>query len=875
MKRLFFALSAVVLYNAVSFAQTSLQFLGQKTYSESLSDIWGYADGTKEYALVGVYDGFSIVDVTNPAQPVELHFITGPGTIWRDIKVWGQYAYVVNEESDGLLIVDLSGLPTTETHTWWTGGSLNFTTAHNIYIDENGYAYLMGVPQDNGYYVLDLNTNPTNPTHLGTFDQAYVHDGFVRGDTMWAALISNGTFAVIDVSDKSNPDNILATNASPTNFCHNTWMSDDNNYLFTTDELSGAWIGAFDVSDLTNIQQVDVYRSNPGSGVIPHNAFVLGDFVLISYYTDGVVVLDVTNPGNIVEVANYDTSPFSGDGFDGCWGIYPYLPSGNILATDISEGLFVLGNNYSQACYIEGTVTDSSTNFPLNAADIEILLTPAQTITAITGFYATGVASSGIYTVEVRKPGYQTKTITGLSLSNGVTTTLNVQLVPSIPFQLTGKVLAAQTNQGVPFAHVKIENQDFDFNLLCDGQGNFSIPTFYQGSYDMYGGKWGYVTQKVSTGIDSSSGTVTITVAQGYYDDYIMDFGWVVSGDAPRGIWQRGEPEGTSFQGMNANPDFDLPGDYGDQCFVTGNGGGSAGTDDVDDGVTVLGSPMMDLTTYNDPYINYSRWFANGGGVFGGVPPNDSLLIQIYNGSTYEVLEVVTANSPNMSQWNQRSIRVSDYITPSNQVNILLTASDRDNSGHIVEAGIDLFYVTDNNPNITVNITGNPICAGSSGQIIGSATGGSPPFNFQWTPVFGLSDPNIPNPTVTIDSPILYTLTVTDLFGFTGDSSYLQQVINPNITVSGGTQCANTIILQASSGFIAYQWNTGETTQQITVNQSGNYSVSGLTNDGCITVSNPFVVTIIPPAVATIAVNGNSLTSSPAVIYQWNLDNTA
>ena len=698
MKRNVTLLAAIIFCSVNAFSQTNLQFLGQKTYTESLSDIWGYAAGGKEYALVGVYDGFSIVDVTNPALPVELHFIAGPGTIWRDIKVWGQYAYVVNEASDGLLIVDLSGLPATETHTWWTGGALNFTTAHNIYIDENGFGYLMGIPDDDGYYVIDLNTNPTNPVHTGTFDQAYVHDGFVRGDTMWAGLIYNGLFAVIDVSDKANPDNVLATNATPTNFCHNTWMTDDNNYLFTTDELSDAWIGSFDVSDLTNIQQLDVYRSNPGSGVIPHNAFVLGDFVLISYYNDGVVVLDVTNPANMVEVANYDTSPVSGDGYDGCWGVYPYLPSGNILATDVLEGLYVLGNNYTQGCYLEGSVTDSSTGFPLNAADIEILLTPAQTTTAITGFYSTGVASAGTYAVEVGKAGYLAKTVSGVSLSNGVTVTLDVELVPLIPFQLNGKVVNAQTGQGIPLANVKIENQDFTFDLLCDGQGNFTIPTFYQGSYDLYGGKWGYVTQKITSGVNNSSGTFIISINQGYYDDYIMDFGWVVSGDAPQGIWERGEPDGTSFQGMDANPDLDHPTDFGEQCFVTGNAGGSAGTDDVDDGQTVLGSPMMDLSGYTDPYIHYSRWFANGGG-FGG-PPNDSLVIQIHNGSVYEVLEVITAITPGMSQWNQVNHRVVDFLSPTNQVNILLTASDRDNSGHIVEAAIDLFYVTEGPPGV-------------------------------------------------------------------------------------------------------------------------------------------------------------------------------
>jgi len=42
------------------------------------SDIWGYAAGGREYALMGVAGGTSIIDVTNPAAPVEVDFVPGP-----------------------------------------------------------------------------------------------------------------------------------------------------------------------------------------------------------------------------------------------------------------------------------------------------------------------------------------------------------------------------------------------------------------------------------------------------------------------------------------------------------------------------------------------------------------------------------------------------------------------------------------------------------------------------------------------------------------------------------------------------------------------------------------------------------------------------
>ena len=81
---------------------------------------------------------------------------------------------------------------------------------------------------------------------------------------------------------------------------------------------------------------------------------MIGDYLVISYYRDGVIIVDVSDPANMVEVGQFDTSPFSSaPGFQGCWGAYPYLSSGNILATDRQEGLFVLSPNYVEACRVK------------------------------------------------------------------------------------------------------------------------------------------------------------------------------------------------------------------------------------------------------------------------------------------------------------------------------------------------------------------------------------------------------------------------------------------------------------------------------------------------------------------------------------------
>ena len=336
----------ILLFPFFLLSQSSLNMvqIGNLSYNQDLNDVWGYVDlNGNEHALVGCANGFSYVDVSNPSNPQEVFFISGSNSVWRDLKTWGKYAYVTTEAEDGLLIVDLTDL-SGQTYTYWTD---QFMRAHNIYIDENGFAYIFGSqdgPTD-GAIILDLNDDPMNPSVAGLFDAYYLHDGMVRGDTLWGAAVYEGVLTAVDVSDKANPV-ILGSSPTSCNFTHNAWVSDDGNYVFTTDEQSDCNVGAYDVSNISDIQEIDLIQSwnnENGFPVIPHNTHVLGDYLVTSYYTSGVTVIDASDPFNMNEIAYYDTSPdYEGGEFEGCWGAYPFLPSGLILATDQQTGLHIL-----------------------------------------------------------------------------------------------------------------------------------------------------------------------------------------------------------------------------------------------------------------------------------------------------------------------------------------------------------------------------------------------------------------------------------------------------------------------------------------------------------------------------------------------------
>lgn len=430
MKRIALSLVTCLLFLS-SFGQLNVTELGQLTYNTSLSDIWGHVDKLgNEYALVGVYNGFSIVDVTNPDSANEVYFEQGVNSIWRDIKTWDNHAYVSTEGGDGILIVDMNPLPGDITSsTSFTGSTYPFTTVHNIYIDELGKLYIFGANSGSGGAIIcDLTADPMNPVELGRFDAHYLHDGMARGDTLWGGAIYEGMLIAIDVSDPANPV-MMGTANTPSNFTHNAWVSDDGTHVFTTDEVNGGFIGAFNVTDLDNIFETDRIQSNPGEMVIPHNVHVRNDYLVTSYYTDGVTIHDASRPGNLIEVGAYDTSPnFSGSGYNGCWGAYPFLPSGNILASDMQEGLYILQPDYKRACYLEGTVTDSITGVPIQNAVVTIPELDLSTSTKIDGTYAFGTPISGTYDIEVSHPAYPSDLFTGVELTNGVLTQLDVAL---------------------------------------------------------------------------------------------------------------------------------------------------------------------------------------------------------------------------------------------------------------------------------------------------------------------------------------------------------------------------------------------------------------------------------------------------------------
>ena len=695
-----------------TFSQTdplNVSFVGNLAYDVELSDIWGYQapDGT-EYALVGTNNGFSIVSLADPANPTEVQFIPGATSVWRDIKTFGTHAYITTDEgNDGLLVVDMAGLPNSIDSYYWKPNLLNqgtLSTCHNLYVDELGWMYLAGCSSNGnrinngGVLIFDVFTDSFNPVFVGNTTAQYAHDVYTKDDLLYSSNLTNG-LRIFDITDRANPV-LEAVQPTAFDFTHNAWSTDDNSYVFTTDELADAPVGSYDVTDLDDVKELDLFRPTTtlGEGVIPHNVQVLGNYIIVSYYSDGCIVIDATHPDNLIEVGNYDTFIPTTTGFSGAWGAYPYLPSGLILISDIESGLYVLQPDYQQACYLEGTVTEINTNTALN--DVKITINsgaPNLDYTTPLGTYKTGQVIAGDFEVTFMKLGYR-DLVTTATFVNGEITFLDVQMTPLDILSITGITLKdadgeVLSNAGV----VATSNQGQVYRTTSDADGTFGFNDVFEGEYQFFAGKWGYLhTNQINT-IDVDNNTLTIDLKVGYKDDFFFDAGWTEDGEATTGNWELGEPVGTNFEGQTSNTNEDVEDDLGEQCYVTGNGGGSAGTDDIDGGTTRLTSPLMDLTTYNQPIVSFQTWFFNDGGS-AGETPNDDLVISVTNGTETIMLDSITES---LGEWRPTSSFIlSDLIEITDSMQIIFAAQDRP-GGHLVEAAVDAFLVTDGMPTAT------------------------------------------------------------------------------------------------------------------------------------------------------------------------------
>ena len=602
------------------------------------NDCWGYvSESGREYALLGLSRAFGFIEVTDPLRPSIVHVATGPGSTWRDIKVFGHHAYGVSEAALGVEIFDLSqidsGIVTRVNQVFDDGPD----SSHNVVIDEDsGFLYRVGGGgDDTGIRIFDLNDDPANPTYVGQWIgegdvTLYVHDAqavtysggeydgreFVFACGIWSG---DTRLWILDVTDKANIFLVSSVAYSGRAYAHQGWLSTDRSLFYLDDEADESRLGVptsthvTDVADLEN--PVDLGTFTNGNTAIDHNLYTTDKYIFEANYRSGLRVFDAsTNPIQPVEVAWVDTYRLDDlPSTRGAWSNYPYLPSGTILISDRNQGLVL-------------------TRLTLDRIEIDLrlpeMIDPAGSVVDAT--------------------------ITGVGLTPDIDST-------RLFYEDAGGV--------VEIVPVPLGGDEYSFMLPasdCDQTTRIWLiaPSVEGASF----------SAPVRAPVEAFERPVATVAGTPFDDDFETDQGWSVSGDAISGFWERGVP----VRAQLGDPPFDY--DYSGQCFLTWN---INEISDVDSGSVILTSPTIDASLGGT--IEYAYWLNDTDEQ--RLTADDGLFVElsIDDGQTW--IRVIDHRQPH-GHWHLQSIDIDATVGASETLRVRFIAHD-DDTPSVVEAGID------------------------------------------------------------------------------------------------------------------------------------------------------------------------------------------
>ena len=363
--------------------------------AEAGNDCWGWTDSTtgREYAIMGVNNGTSFIDITDSTSPQYLGKLptSTVDSSWRDMKVYNDHVYIVSEAGDhGLQVFNLANLRGIDSEKVFSADytDKSFGQAHNIAINEDsGYAYIAGA-RTKGIYALNL-SNPLAPKlELEGSQFGYSHDAQIVnykgpdqdhfGKEIYIGSNENKV-DIVDVTDKSEPK-LISTFLYDHQYTHQAWLTDDHKYALLGDELdevdSNYELKAdaktrtviIDLSDLDKPSLHHDYEAE--TKAIDHNGYVKGTEFFLASYTAGLRVLDILNidQKSISEIGFFNTFIDNNDSglpnsttfksqdpdgdhsgkkgnssaFNGAWSVYPFFKSENIIISDINSGLYIV-----------------------------------------------------------------------------------------------------------------------------------------------------------------------------------------------------------------------------------------------------------------------------------------------------------------------------------------------------------------------------------------------------------------------------------------------------------------------------------------------------------------------------------------------------
>lgn len=304
-----------------------------------------------QIAYLATYeDGLRIVDVTDPAAPVELGHVLpeqGGSDIWNDVKLidgpgGGRYALMASSAT-ALVVVDVTdpGAPAIVAH-----AGTAFTNVHSVVV-QGTRVYLANI--DTGFEIWDV-ADPTAPVELGGFVRSgsFLHDMFVRGDRAYLNWWDGG-MAIVDISDPANVVELGAFSDYGETSSHAAAVTTigARDIAVHGDEQYGAHVHVVDVTEGLPSFATGIAEWQTRPWVSVHNFVVVGDRAYMTHYQDGIRVIDLATPEAPVQVAYFNTWPGYAPGygenfFEGAVGLDVDPAAGLVYVADTHRGLVIL-----------------------------------------------------------------------------------------------------------------------------------------------------------------------------------------------------------------------------------------------------------------------------------------------------------------------------------------------------------------------------------------------------------------------------------------------------------------------------------------------------------------------------------------------------
>jgi uncharacterized protein (TIGR03437 family) len=342
-----FALALVLCCAAYAGAQVvTLKLLGQLdpfSGENRYGDVWGEGN----FAYVASYSGFGvmIVDISDPANPkMTANYDPGDGTgRFQDVVVAGGIGYFSSESRGGVHVVDVRDPVNPVMLSRITEANSGFANVHELFVAD-GVLYTCD-SRTNRVRIFDVR-DPRAPVFLReiiTTDTRFIHAITVVNGRMFTSGWSGKT-DIYDVRKvlTEEPKRLGVVDSGTAS--HAAWMSNDGKIMVSCRETTNGDVRLFDISDPANPQPLSTItpQSLGIEAFSAHNPYILGNMLFISWYQAGTVVLDISDPRQPKMTGVFDTHNGSITGFDGCWGVYPFLGFDRVLVSDMDNGLYIV-----------------------------------------------------------------------------------------------------------------------------------------------------------------------------------------------------------------------------------------------------------------------------------------------------------------------------------------------------------------------------------------------------------------------------------------------------------------------------------------------------------------------------------------------------